>query len=336
MERENTKLASGEIKINPSLVEQALRSPEVATTIAIVGTVVAIVLALRDDWSLTVATLACSFALSVPGPIINFYARRLREQYELDSKRLREQHEIELLTSRKKLEEINERNAEATEALHKYVHRARDCAAQFVSTYELLLTKSAKGETDSTKCEGEFRKLIRGDFLRPMLEEMLRVFYPLVPHNANLWAAIRELQPDADGKHYYRTIVRAGAVNQDRAVTSEPVLETDGLPSHLRREHSQGSGIVLLSKKRPSDKWRATKNDERNEDVDVMAGPIFLKRTLVPEMIMILYLNSPRAGALSDEHKVYMKCCTDVLSMFFNTISSVMVMEFHAHLPKTT
>lgn len=88
------------------------------------------------------------------------------------------------------------------------------------------------------------------------------------------------------------------------------------MPSDLRHEWEHGKGIVIHR----SGHWQPSPNDALGEDLDIIAGPIIVVAEK-PAMAMILSVNSFKPDVFSDEHKPFMRCCTDVLSMFLNIVS---------------
>ncbi len=164
-------------------------------------------------------------------------------------------------------------------------------------------------------------------YLTNCLQKVVNLFEALGRRPRTLWSAVRRSVTTAEGASAYATILRVGKIGKDR--TSSPVPADRGLPKYLREQYGKNQGIVILGTDRNEDNWVPSPNDQRKEDLSVMAGPIMIKsgnplaEATHRWMYMILYVNSPEVGAFGDGDRYYMRCCTDVLSLFFSMVHAM-------------
>ncbi len=211
----------------------------------------------------------------------------------------------------------------AVEELHDFTHTSRDQAVKYLDAYNRLLADFvATGEWENygAKLSAEFQV-----YLSEVLQCMIRMFEQLIGQPSQLWAAVRILDGEGSNRTY-RTLLRVGKIKtNDRDHESIEIPEESGFPRFLRSQYERGNGIIVLPRnKRHSRNWVSTKNDEREEDASLMAGPIMIKswdaeqKRVQREMFMILYMNSPKEALFHEGHRDYFRCCTDVLSLFFS------------------
>lgn len=300
-------MSRGEVeRLASSSFEKMLLSPWFSVYSGVLGTTLTVVGLVMQMGVVAISILVVFGFISLGSILARQYARRVRNRAEQTITRIH-----------------------ATfESLHLYIHNARDHAVAFLDAQERLLdAEEQRASVEPSTFVVEIHRHIE-QLLRDLAEDMLRIFHPLLPPDSAPWIAIREIRKSKHGPSEYHTLIRVGPVNGDRKASSEPIKEDQGLPRYLRQQHSLGKGIVILGQERGADRWRATPNDTRDEDKCVMAGPVFLKCITPPEMTMILYVNSPKKEVFDERHVPLMKCCTDVLSMFFNMISDT-VLEIH-------
>lgn len=222
----------------------------------------------------------------------------------------------------------------ALDCLHTFIHHARDDAVQYVAAYSSLVSDALERqdfEWLEERMTEEFRR-----YLGNNLRFILSIFEALFGNPGNLWVAIRRIDKSGN-QAVYRTFLRVGAFQQNRHEASEDIAENVGLPAALRRQYRNHNGIIRLGKKRKAN-WKKTKNDGRGEDLSVMAGPVMVlrdKQTAAdkPEMAWILYVNSPDENRFAEHDEHFMRCCTDVLSMFFSMAPNFI---FHVEKAEST
>jgi hypothetical protein len=239
--------------------------------------------------------------------------------YELGQQATHETAQAEINKCREKADKKTGKVLRAAiKELHDFIHEARDGAAEYVREYGEAV---AKFRDDRDGYIGANAKR-RSDYLKRVLQELLEVFKPTVGDGCPLWLAIRVVDTVGDCD-VYRTVARVGGYDKGRTEKSVD-LAVDGLfPRHIIEQHRRGRGIVVLGSRKPTTVWAASSNDVFQEDVSVMAGPIFLKNQKPALMAMILYVNSPHADVFRDLHVDLMKCCVDVLSMFFTMMAEL-------------
>lgn len=238
-------------------------------------------------------------------------------------------------TEKKKNNRINElkkdryqRAFKAIDEVHDFVHTARDQAIEFYTTRQKLLADLVR-TGDYISYEKRLNEASDA-YLRNTLQKSISLFEALTNRHGRLWAAVRVIEPSADqssGVKFYQTRIRIGKVNPDREASSEPIPEDIGLPRYLRDQYSKNKGIVILNKAEKRKIWHKMKNDSRQDDNSIIAGPIIIK-TKCPqtdktkrEMYMIFYINSPDEDVFNQSHEPYMKCCTDTLSLFYSMVN---------------
>jgi hypothetical protein len=305
-------------------VEKVLVHPAtmlIGFLVGIIGLIFSIVPIVRSDpvSALISIAISCfvffgSMALCAVSLIVSSYARQMKRRVSQIEQNFCSQTD----NLHRQIAAINRQHESVASALHLFIHAARDHMVRCTNEFERF---SETPTLNATEFVEKYRGLVL-DYMRVMSEEMLRVFQPLVPPQSKLWAAIREARTNnTENKLYFHTILRTGGVNPDRHQTSIPVAADRGLPRRLMQCYQNGEGIVVLGQERTADNWDANPNDHRGDDKSVMAGPIMVKLCGPPQMTMILYVNSPENDVFREEDKPYMKCCTDVLSMFVNIFS---------------
>jgi len=228
-----------------------------------------------------------------------------------------------------KLRKLQKRRSEflleAVEELHDFVHTARDDAVQYLERYKAILAQFLQDEDLKRFHEQileEFQK-----YLHRNLQKVVTLFEALNDRPRKLWVAVRRLE---EPEREYRTILRVGKYSKDREVHSLDIPESTGLPQYLRQQYERNRGIVILGPNRSAATWMSTQNDALGEDRSVLIGPIMIKSgnpltaSEKRELYMILYVNSPEENAFSTGDEYYMRCCTDVLSLFFSMASKMM------------
>ncbi len=206
--------------------------------------------------------------------------------------------------------------------LHEFVHTARDEAIEYVSKFEHLLREFLTHQ-DAKQLDESVNKEFHA-YMERMLAKLHEVFEVALGHPHNLWVAARMFQvlPSKSG---FKTVARAGSYSAKRSESSEVIPEDRGLPEYLRQQYKNGSGIVRLTS-RTGKKWMKTSNDRYKEDRSILAGPIIIKTKRFPkdpvarELFMILYVNSPGEDVFLEIHEDMLRCCTDVLSLFYSLI----------------
>lgn len=209
----------------------------------------------------------------------------------------------------------------AVEELHAFIHAARDEALHYFRTHEKLLLEATQTRDFSAYSEAMTHEFDR--YVQTNLQRIVRIFDVLLGQQGSTWAAVRQLIV-VDNNRVYRTIHRAGKFKENRANQSEDIPEDNGLPSALRTAYEKGNGILRLGATRKNSVWQRTENDERGEDKNLMAGPVIIKswdsktEDVRNEIYLILYINSPKPAAFDEMDEPFLKCCTDVFSLFFS------------------
>ncbi len=289
-----------------NFVEKCLLSPFFSIIITVFGVVCTIVFGLAQNWQLVLTSVVCTGSIVLSAIILRFYSRQVFYRYDLQYKHHKQQ-----------LQRTNQQSLDAIEALHKFIHRSRDGTAIFVNTAQNIWTHF-EANKDIGQYLREFSQA-RDLLLTQMLEEMIRIFVPLLPIGSQPWSAIRTIREE-DNARVYKTLLRAGPVDHGREQTSRGFHEEQGIARYLREQHALGKGIVILGQNRPPEVWEVLPNDSRGEDKSVIVGPVFFKLRQPYEMPMILFMNSPKEDVFSENHKPYMKCCTDLFSMLLSVI----------------
>jgi len=299
-----------EIRLRESWVERFLISAKTSLGVGVIGLVVSIISLFLQNWAVATATIVATGALTVSAGVLRFYSKQVYE---------RSQIEVE---HAKRMAELARRNLlDSVEALHLFVHNVRDQVA-LVHTRTGQLLDELERDKDWTRFVQEFLRM-RDNSLHLILNDLLRVFAPLLPPGAQPWAAIRLLTKKNGQVGIYETLLRTGSVNPDRHLRSEGIPEDQGLPSFLREQHRLGHGIVVLGVGRSPGIWKPMENDARGEDKNIIVGPVFLKSKEPSEMAMILFVNSPRENVFCEDHVPFMKCCTDTLSMWLCAVTAL-------------
>lgn len=235
---------------------------------------------------------------------------------------------------RKRIDSIKQARSKLLRAslteLHDFIHETRDNAVDFMWEYERICQESL---LENPSIDEFNNKLIEAleKYLERILHCIVQLFESLVGPDHRIWVAVRKLEEsDEDCSRLYRTILRVGKIpSEERQRQSQNIPESAGLPNYLRKEYEKGKGrgiIILPVEKRSNSNWVITPNDERHEDMSLMAGPIMIKSReaenagTLREMYMILYINSTEHSAFNDGHKFYMRYCTDALSLFFSML----------------
>ncbi len=297
--------------------EKKIISPFFANIVGLLGLFFTIVFAIKQDWKLAVACIIPSLGFIVAAWFVRFYSRQTSRYYE-----------SQLANEQKEFNRQLQHHLDAAEALHKFVHKARNKVSEFKERTKQLIEHTSQNKSGESTDFGWFKGELlqtRDSFFCELLEDMVRVFSPFLPPGSRPWAAIREISKNKE----YVTRMRAGSVNHDRKLKSQGVREDEGLPRYLREQHEIGEGIVILGKERSPDIWKPMVNDTRGDDTSTMVGPIFLKSRVPYEMPMILYLNSPSEGVFNGKLKPYMRVCTDTLSMLVNMMPLLIQQDSH-------
>lgn len=292
--------------------------------IGVVGGMCTIVFSISRDWQLAIATIISVGGLILAASIVRFYTRQVYIRYNSWFEYQKKQLEFQLERGREQFQDTLQNTHVATEALHKFIHHTRDSAASFINDAQESLERLRK-HRDFQQYTLEVLRA-RDNFLYKLLEEMIRVFVPLVPPGSQPWAAIREIHTNGDAA-VYKTLLRAGPVSPDRYQTSEGIRQDEGIADYLRQQHRLGKDVVILGKDRSQEIWKVMANDALGEDKNTIAAPILLKsKSRKPyEMPMILYMNSPFEDVFNETHTPYMRCCADVFSILIGMITSVVL-----------
>ena len=214
---------------------------------------------------------------------------------------------------------------DAIAELHDFVHTARDDAVQYMAEYD-----DSVGEFLQDKDFPAFQLRVADQFRRYLTSNLVAVvnmFEALTGRTRKLWVAVRVLKTQT---LMYETIVRVGKYARDRGQRSVPIPKDTGLPAYLRLKYDSNEGVVFLTPdSRTSETWTSTVNDRLGDDQSTIAGPIIVKSgnpkgRHAHELFMILYVNSPEKNAFSERYNNYMRCCTDVLSLFFSMANKLM------------
>lgn len=290
----------------------ALRT-RVGWWLGIISGVVTIVTAIIADWRLAIMCGVVGVAL------IGAYlvSRAWRREFEQRVSRATDfYNSLAVIRAQERAE-----SAAVAEALHSFIHHARDQACKHYREFSALVSQiqeiQDRGENGAASALFNNGKSgLKTSYLTLALERLVDVFAKLTPPDACVWTALRVVRYNpVSSRHEYVTLVRAGEVSSDRGDTSEPIAEDDGLPRELRQQHRSGHGIIIVNGSKRPDWWRPSHNDLRGDDQSIMAGPIFSKAVVPHELVMILTVNSRLPDVFSERHISYMKCCTDVLSL---------------------
>jgi hypothetical protein len=298
------------LSVHSDYLERFFVSAKASAVIGVVGSTCTIVFGFRQDWQLAVAVILSTITLILAGAVLRFYSRQVRARYQAACEQMAAS-----------ADESKRTYLDCVEALHLFVHNVRDEVAHIHSRMGDLLDHLEQ-KPDWQQFVAEFLRM-RDNSLQLVLNDLLRVFVPLLPSGARPWAAIRVLTKISGGVGIYETRLRVGSVNPDRHVNSQGIREDEGLPAYLREQHRLGRGIIILGPERPPEIWEPMRNDMRAEDSNIIVGPVFLKSIQPWAMAMILYVNSPDKNVFSDHHIPFMKCCTDTLSMWLFAITAL-------------
>lgn len=216
-------------------------------------------------------------------------------------------------------------NKDAMVALHDLIHKTRDeCIDLLRKQKQIDEQESQPPGTDKEEQRAELTR----SFMINYLQRVVKLFGCITDSN-KLWGAVRVLDVNAEGISVYRTLARYSQEGNidTRSGKSNDIGEDEGLPKFLRESYRKGHGIVILSEYKPEypksmvkrrGAWVKSSQDDRKEDMSIIAGPVILKgESKEPEMVSILYVNSRDSKAFSTRHVDYMKCCTDILSIIY-------------------
>ena len=223
----------------------------------------------------------------------------------------------------------------AVERLHDYIHSARDQATYFIQQYRRAVEELAehqKIEVFSTTV----RELQR-QYLRAVLSDLLHVFQAITGGKADVWIAIRAAEGEGQNRRY-STLIREPAAYDSRDDLSVPIPEAEGVVKYLRERMDQGKPILRFDQnvnskgkcKRNKGQWLQCPNDKRRDDQSSLIAPVCRRVSEgnggKREVAMILFVNSPKETAFTDEATPFLKCCSDVLSIvFFSTLPRIKV-----------
>lgn len=96
--------------------------------------------------------------------------------------------------------DLRRQHTDSVEAVHKYIHTARDNAVEFVQNIQALIAQPRKRRNNAdAELDRQLRHL-RGQFLKALLPKIIDIFRPMFAADCRLWVAIREIRNDPDGK----------------------------------------------------------------------------------------------------------------------------------------
>lgn len=320
---------------HPSRVERILLSQYTSLAITSVGTLLAIFFGIASNWLLTTVCIISFGSVSVSIWFLRLYSGQLTRRHYSELDLIEKKYKVKYAQVRAKLETAKQKvnradelrrialraldnHHSSVEALHIFAHSARDSIIHINRETEAYIA------THGSKIDFElFKKFFQSTVftsLDRMLEDLLRVFQPVLPPGSKPWVALRSIRESVDGRRGYATVSRAGLYNRNREESSQMLPEEGGLAEHIRIRHHNGSGVVILSREEREKLWRKMDNDKLAEDRSLMAAPVFLKCRNPIEMPMIIFVNSPKDRVITECHKPYMRCCSDIVSMWLSRI----------------
>lgn len=194
----------------------------------------------------------------------------------------------------------------AVESIHDIIHLARDELASL----EALLSQS--GEAADLNVQEKINKALTG-----LLEKIVEIFTHLIrQEDPKLWCALRRIDNSSQTGEY-RTIIRVGEMSADRSASSLAIPEDKGLAKALRDQVRKSQPIMNIDREKKPPFWLVGPNDQLGEDLSILVAPVFFHTQGQRHMTFILFICSPQSKIFSlAKHGSFMKCCSDILSMF--------------------
>lgn len=215
------------------------------------------------------------------------------------------------------------------ETLHQVAHINRNALAELSDFYHV--SQPQLGASDQ-----ELKRWHRAvhEMLVRHAEELIKAILDLtkdfVARDITLWGAIRLLgSPKRSGSSMYQTVCRCGdhgAYHKQRETTSRGIPENQELAEAIKKRHTQtGSGILVIGKDRPEcwPREASVHNERYKDDLSVLVGPLFYwpfpsPKPSAPQLVGMLFINSPTENALQDRHVPMMKFFCDIVSLYIN------------------
>jgi hypothetical protein len=298
-----------------------------------------IVFAFFNNWKLALGILVGGGSLGFASWLIQFYRKQLlqregefrkallqrEEQLKSEFAAAREAREAVVVNRETTINQLNSQlkhikstHKAVVDAMYRFIEAIRVESGKLYDEYKKL----SKTDEITKGALANARKL-GNSFLLEALESIINIFKALVPPLEDgapikLWAAFRQHNPNTKT---YDTVARHGEYTKVRELGTEGIPEERSIPKIIIKTYNEdGSGIVIIQRDHPD--YDKVENDKFNDNLSIMAGPIIIEN----EMPMFVALNSPQPNVFHDEHKLYMQCCTSLLSESIKSWSELIEM----------
>lgn len=289
--------------------------------------VIGLIAKLFGEGTLALAFMVLSGAAILAVLLFSKYKTYQTIKYEQDKdlEKRRQEHDNEL--ERRRQEHATEMKKEAQLAdtpifkhLHTLVHNGRDTGVRLMPVVpkytDLIPSNLPLGS------QLPILKEIESDVLQ-MMQKLLDTFEEILPHEKNLWVAIRDRRSDDS----YHTWVRKGAFNPNRKDMSQS-MHKDGSSTivELKRNYQFEFKCVRITGTKDRC-WKKMPNDDHHEDNSVLMGAVMTKSWDAEKkrwkkghncLSWVITINSPNHDVFNPTHIPIMQAAIDNFSWLAN------------------